>query len=141
MIYSCLQCPATFEAEERLGFVRPPCGWFFASSADEYSYDRDVETTFLCSEACLDKQALEVAARDAEHRAIVERQFREEAEKKRQALLTRAERVREGRAKGNQILVCRKCNLEEDKGCPAQPGQEDFSTYVCDDCGRTKGYR
>ncbi len=33
----------------------------------------------------------------------------------------------------NAILICTKCQKKFDKGCPAQPGQDD-STFVCEDC-------
>ena len=33
----------------------------------------------------------------------------------------------------NAILICRICKGETDKGCPAQPGQDD-SAFICPPC-------
>ncbi len=129
MRYSCLECEAWFEATSVLGFVRPPASWYVAAEENYLGGGGILE--FLCSDRCLIKRDAAEQASIAEH----EEWLKNQADRHRQALLSRAERVAEARDNGYAILSCRRCGVEESKGCPPIPGQDD-SSWTCEDCAR-----
>lgn len=69
-VYTCLECPKTFESESRLGFVRVPCGWYV--TAEEGSCGKGI-LEFLCSEVCMAKHEAAAEASIAERKAWEEK--------------------------------------------------------------------